>query len=277
MPAMPYALRYALQNPLCLAMPAMSRHGGHYYIMRHYYHHVLLYAHTQQHTTTHSTALLPLPHTGVHIGWCSTHRTQRYITDTRPTAMDIWCVVVRTRTYGAVRWNSSAYQRVVTGMPSNRSRHNYSAVYRLYGRVCAYCGGYADSIDHVTPWSYIPDNSVHNMVPACMRCNLRASNLWFPTFDAKRDYLRQTAPTVCETGITEESDDDDNDGELIMQDAIWEELPESDIEDIDDVSSYNEQAEYREIGLCGHITKRGMYCPIPIDECTFHNSLYTWL
>jgi hypothetical protein len=101
-----------------------------------------------------------------------------------------------------------------------------------------------------------------------MNCNQRASSLVFESFDAKRDYLRQTVAYTGETDVTEEPD---YTGELVMQPAVWEELPESGIDDIDDVSAYNEQAELRQIGLCAQLTRKGKYCELSADKCTFHD------
>lgn len=71
------------------------------------------------------------------------------------------------------------------------------------------------------------------MVMACLPCNLVASDLMFPSFDAKRDYIRKRR-NLPESGIRYEQDipDDtnkqDETGELVMIDAVWEELDESD-------------------------------------------------
>jgi hypothetical protein len=55
---------------------------------------------------------------------------------------------------------------------------------------CRYCGELADSVDHVMPWAYRPNNSPSNLVAACMRCNLIASDLVFASFEAERAYIR---------------------------------------------------------------------------------------
>lgn len=70
-----------------------------------------------------------------------------------------------------------------------RSRRNYGLVWEMYGTDCVYCGGEADSIDHLAPWSYRADNSVSNMVPACMPCNLAAGANVFGTFAEKRAFV----------------------------------------------------------------------------------------
>lgn len=149
-----------------------------------------------------------------------------------------------------------------------RSTRNYSRTYKAYGHVCAYCGAYADSIDHVMPWSYIPDNSVHNLVPACMDCNVRASNLVFPSFDDKRDYLRAivTAKDNSDTAVSET----DNSGEPLVTDAIWEALNETDETDIED--EYDEQTELRQLGICAQVTRKGRFCQLPAAECAFHDN-----
>lgn len=37
--------------------------------------------------------------------------------------------------------------------------------------ICAYCGGDANSVDHIIPWAYSQDNSYENLVAACRECN----------------------------------------------------------------------------------------------------------
>lgn len=46
-------------------------------------------------------------------------------------------------------------------------------VYRVHGRVCVYCGAYADTVDHVDPVSISGEAlpSLDKLVPACRRCN----------------------------------------------------------------------------------------------------------
>jgi 5-methylcytosine-specific restriction endonuclease McrA len=46
-------------------------------------------------------------------------------------------------------------------------------VYRIHGRVCVYCGAYADTVDHVDPVSTGGESlpSLDKLVPACRSCN----------------------------------------------------------------------------------------------------------
>ena len=74
-------------------------------------------------------------------------------------------------------------------MREKRTARNFGKVYRVRGTACLYCGGVADSVDHVLPWSYCPDNSMNNLVPACMECNGIAYNLIFSTLDEKVRYV----------------------------------------------------------------------------------------
>ena len=64
---------------------------------------------------------------------------------------------------------------------------------------CAYCGVFADTVDHVIPVSFLysterKNNLPHhkrigNIVIACNECNILASNKVFPTFEAKKFYI----------------------------------------------------------------------------------------
>lgn len=47
------------------------------------------------------------------------------------------------------------------------------AVFARDGHVCQYCGGHADSIDHVTPRSRGGANTWDNVVAACRPCNTK--------------------------------------------------------------------------------------------------------
>lgn len=38
-------------------------------------------------------------------------------------------------------------------------------------RVCHYCGGYADTVDHMVPLSQGGTSAMANLVSACMPCN----------------------------------------------------------------------------------------------------------
>lgn len=70
-----------------------------------------------------------------------------------------------------------------------RSRRNYAAAKKLTNGTCVYCFQSADSIDHLTPFSQGGSNDLSNLAPACMRCNLIASNKVFRTFQEKYEYV----------------------------------------------------------------------------------------
>ncbi len=44
------------------------------------------------------------------------------------------------------------------------------------GRVCAYCRGHANSVDHVVPLAQGGNDSEANMVACCSSCNERKGN-----------------------------------------------------------------------------------------------------
>jgi hypothetical protein len=58
--------------------------------------------------------------------------------------------------------------------------------------ICVYCfDRWADSWDHVIPYSYIGDRlGKTNLVPACRRCNGLASNKMFDSLQEKREYVQ---------------------------------------------------------------------------------------
>ena len=61
--------------------------------------------------------------------------------------------------------------------------------------VCVYCGEIATEVDHVVPWSYTHCNDYDNLVGSCKLCNKLASNIVFPNFDIKREYIRKKRGT----------------------------------------------------------------------------------
>jgi 5-methylcytosine-specific restriction endonuclease McrA len=67
----------------------------------------------------------------------------------------------------------SRYVRVPyrSGVPMTRA-----GVLRRDGRVCAYCGKRADTIDHVVPRSRGGTHSWDNCVAACRACNSRKAD-----------------------------------------------------------------------------------------------------
>ena len=71
----------------------------------------------------------------------------------------------------------------------DRERENLLAVreplIKLHGGRCFYCGDKLSSsieVDHFIPWARLPDDGLHNLVPAHRGCN-----------NSKRDYLASAA------------------------------------------------------------------------------------
>lgn len=52
-------------------------------------------------------------------------------------------------------------------------RINRKRVLQRDGWTCQYCGGVADTADHLIPFTVSGDNSVENLVAACRSCNSR--------------------------------------------------------------------------------------------------------
>lgn len=183
-------------------------------------------------------------------------------------------------------------------MREKRTARNFGKVHQARGDACLYCGGVADSVDHVLPWSYCPDNSTNNLVPACMECNGIASNLIFANLNEKVRYVvrqRQRrglpvylnyyvdeledhrsgpepepvpyVPALHPSGISDEKFISAYGDGVVL--AVWEPLddPEPD-EDSEDDLDYEENDSY----LCGAPTKKSRPCRIPKDECQIHNS-----
>lgn len=66
------------------------------------------------------------------------------------------------------------------------------------GNICAYCGAYGDTRDHVIPLSFFSEGRPYsyrqhyksdNIVRACHECNCVASNIVFENFWEKKKYL----------------------------------------------------------------------------------------
>lgn len=155
-----------------------------------------------------------------------------------------------------------------------RSKRNYSVTKRAFGDICVYCGGMGSAVDHVVPWSYNADQSRHNLVIACRVCNSIAGSLVFQSFDDKRAYIRQRRTELgysCiggDSAIADEPDTEDNSGELVMIDAIWEAVDEPGIED-DSGAMWTICAQYVYIH-CGARTSKGTPCKLDILNCPFH-------
>ncbi len=65
----------------------------------------------------------------------------------------------------------------------DRERENLLAVreplVKLHGGRCFYCGGALSSsieVDHFIPWARLPDDGLHNLVPAHHGCNIKKSD-----------------------------------------------------------------------------------------------------
>lgn len=56
--------------------------------------------------------------------------------------------------------------------------------------MCAYCDGFADTVDHIVPYAYCQTHDRDNLVAACMDCNLIASDKIFDSLIHKRAYIR---------------------------------------------------------------------------------------
>jgi hypothetical protein len=75
------------------------------------------------------------------------------------------------------------------GAKLQRWHRNFGRVWARDRGIWQYCGAEGESVDHVVPWAYRPDNSLGNLVVACMPCNLAASDKVFPSFTAKRRHI----------------------------------------------------------------------------------------
>lgn len=63
------------------------------------------------------------------------------------------------------------------------------AVFERDEYACRYCGGEAEVVDHIIPWSFRHDDSEENLAASCVLCNAWAHNKMFPNFHKKREYL----------------------------------------------------------------------------------------
>lgn len=69
-------------------------------------------------------------------------------------------------------------------------RKRWDELIAYHGARCFYCRvEVATTIDHVVPYSYDEDNSIDNLVLACMLCNLLASDKHFEDVEQKRQYI----------------------------------------------------------------------------------------
>ena len=77
---------------------------------------------------------------------------------------------------------------------SEQRNHQYrklwSELVDIYGSICFYCHKeIATTIDHVVPYSWDQDSHIDNLVPACLLCNLIASDKMFDSVDHKRQHI----------------------------------------------------------------------------------------
>ena len=92
---------------------------------------------------------------------------------------------------------ASLFRRTIPQPPRQTNEYNY--VYaRLDRTVCYYCGNSARAFDHVLPISIarlLPyfkfSSELLQLVPCCTRCNSIASNRFFTSLAAKRQFVRQ--------------------------------------------------------------------------------------
>ena len=56
---------------------------------------------------------------------------------------------------------------------------------------CSYCGGKADTADHILPKSFVRDNSWSNLTAACRSCNTVKSNTTLLSFLLRRPTLTE--------------------------------------------------------------------------------------
>ena len=56
---------------------------------------------------------------------------------------------------------------------------------------CIYCGSYADTVDHVVPYSYSLNSREENLAASCLECNLIAGSRVFNSFEEKKEYILQ--------------------------------------------------------------------------------------
>lgn len=80
-----------------------------------------------------------------------------------------------------------------------RSFFNYQKVYKRDKYQCQYCG-YSPKIcndfrplhiDHLKPWTASGSNKMDNLVVACEKCNLHASDKWFDSFYEKKKFINE--------------------------------------------------------------------------------------
>ena len=69
-------------------------------------------------------------------------------------------------------------------------RKRFYELIDMYGRVCFYCREeISTTIDHIVPVSWIQNDDIENLVPACALCNSIAGNKHFEGVEHKRQYI----------------------------------------------------------------------------------------
>lgn len=77
-----------------------------------------------------------------------------------------------------------------TKRKSQSYRRHWGTLIRTYGSLCYYCHiEPSTTIDHVIPYSFIPNDDLENLVPSCLTCNLTAGNMVFDDVNRKRQYI----------------------------------------------------------------------------------------
>ena len=71
-------------------------------------------------------------------------------------------------------------------------------ILRRDGYVCAYCGGRANSVDHVRPKIEGGGDHPSNLVACCVRCNSSRSAAWVR---AHRGGVKRPNPPTPPTGV----------------------------------------------------------------------------
>lgn len=79
---------------------------------------------------------------------------------------------------------------MITKRRPHSYRRHWSTLINVYGSLCYYCHiEPSTTIDHVIPYSFVPDDSLENLVPSCLTCNLTAGNMVFDDVNRKRQYI----------------------------------------------------------------------------------------
>lgn len=77
-------------------------------------------------------------------------------------------------------------QRLRPINPAQRRR-----ILKRDNHTCVYCFELATEVDHIIPYSYIPDNTDGNLVASCRLCNSIAGSMVFDSFILKYQYIKR--------------------------------------------------------------------------------------